>query len=68
MAKKESKKEQIIKEVKEAKENKDIKVKRKKKMTRAEKNRLIMKIAAWFMAIVMCAGVIMSLLSYFIGA
>ena len=60
MAKKEKK-------VKVEKEDKDIKVTRKRKMTRSEKNRLIMKIAAWFMAIVMVVGVVMSFLSYFIG-
>lgn len=58
----------MAKKEKVVKEDKDIKVKRKKKMTRSEKNRLVMKIAAWFMAIVMIAGVIMSLLSYFIAA
>ena len=46
--------------------DKDIKITKKKKMTVVEKNRLVMKIAAWFMVIVMSAGVIMTFLSYFL--
>lgn len=57
MAKKEK-----VKEVKDT----DIKVKRKKKMTRHQKRALFMKIMGWFMAIVMVGGVIASFLSYFI--
>ena len=58
MAKKEN-----VKEVKDT----DIKVKRKKKMTRHQKRALFMKIMGWFMAIVMIGGVIASFLSYFIA-
>lgn len=57
MAKKEN-----VKEVKDT----DIKVKRKKKMTRHQKRALFMKIMGWFMAIVMVGGVIASFLSYFL--
>ena len=58
MAKKEK-----VKEVKDT----DIKVKRKKKMTRHQKRAVFMKIMGWFMAIVMVGGVIASFLSYFIA-
>lgn len=47
-------------------EEKDIKITKKKKMTAVEKNRIIMKIAAWFMVILMSVGVIMTFLSYFL--
>ena len=57
MAKKEN-----VKEIKDT----DIKVKRKKKMTRHQKRALFMKIMGWFMAIVMVGGVIASFLSYFL--
>ena len=57
MAKKEN-----VKEVKDT----DIKIKRKKKMTRHQKRALFMKIMGWFMAIVMVGGVIASFLSYFL--
>ena len=55
-------KRENIKEVKDT----DIKVKRKKKMTRHQKRALFMKIMGWFMAIVMVGGVIASFLSYFL--
>jgi TctA family transporter len=58
-----AKKEKVKEEVK----NTDIKVKRKKKMTRHQKRALFMKIMGWFMAIVMIGGVIASFLSYFIA-
>jgi len=57
------KKEKVKEEVK----NTEIKVKRKKKMTRHQKRALFMKIMGWFMAIVMIGGVIASFLSYFIA-
>ena len=57
MAKKEK-----VKEVKDT----DIKVKRKKKMTRHQKRALFMKIMGWFMAIVMIGGVIASFMAYFL--
>ena len=44
----------------------DIKVKRKKKMTRHQKRALFMKIMGWFMAIVMIGGVIASFMAYFL--
>lgn len=56
------------KEVKEkAVKDTDIKVKKKKKMTRHEKRNLVMKVVAWIMALVMVLGTIASFLSYFIG-
>lgn len=59
MAKKEKRKEEL--------NDTDIKVKRKKKMTRHQKRALFMKIMGWFMAILMVGGVIASFLSYFIS-
>ena len=59
MAKKE-KKEKVFKDT-------DIKVKKKKKMTKHEKRSLVMKVVAWIMALVMVLGTIASFLSYFIG-
>ena len=58
-----AKKEKVKEEVK----NTDIKVKRKKKMTRHQKRALFMKNMGWFMAIVMIGGGIASFLSYFIA-
>lgn len=55
----------MAKEKKE-KATSDIKIK-KKKMTAVQRNRLIMKIAAWIMVIIMVGGVIMTFLSYFIA-
>ena len=60
MAKRE-KKEKTVKDT-------DIQVKKKKKMTRHEKRKLVMKIVGIFMALVMVLGTIASFLSYFIGA
>lgn len=57
----------MAKKVKEEVKETDIKVKRKKKMTRHQKRALFMKIMGWFMAIVMIGGVIASFLSYFIA-
>lgn len=37
----------------------------KKKMTALERNRIIMRIAAWIMVLVMIAGVVMTFLIYF---
>ncbi len=38
----------------------------KKKMSKYKRHQMIMKIAAWVMAIIMIVGVIMSFLVYFI--
>lgn len=39
-----------------------VKVKKeKKKMTRAEKNRLMLKIAGWFMALIMIIGTLVTI-------
>lgn len=56
-----AKKEKVVKDT-------DIKVKKKKKMTRHEKRQMVMKIVGIFMALVMILGTIASFLSYFIGA
>ena len=56
----------MAKKVKEEVKETDIKIKRKKKMTKHQKRALFMKIMGWFMAIVMVGGVIASFLSYFI--
>ena len=45
----------------------DIKVKKRKKMTRYERRNLVMKVVAWIMALVMVLGTVASFLSYFIG-
>lgn len=57
----------MAKEKKEMKDKatSDIKIK-KKKMSAVQRNRLIMKIAAWIMVIIMAGGVFMTFLSYFI--
>ena len=55
----------MAKEKKE-KATSDIKIK-KKKMTTVQKNRLVMKIAAWIMVVIMLGGVLMTFLSYFIA-
>ncbi len=36
--------------------------KRKKKMTRTEKNRLFLKIAGWIMAVIMIVGTLLSII------
>lgn len=41
--------------------------KEKKKMTRIEKNRIIMKIAGWLMFLTMAAGVLISFIIYFVN-
>ena len=57
----------MAKEKKEMKDKatSDIKIK-KRKMSAVQRNRLIMKIAAWIMVIIMAGGVFMTFLSYFI--
>jgi len=42
-------------------EEKEVIKPKKKKMTKLEKNRLIMKIAGWIMAIVMLVGTLISI-------
>lgn len=54
-----------VKKEKKEKATSDIKIK-KKKMSAVQRNRLVMKIAAWIMVIVMAVGVMMTFLSYFI--
>ncbi len=54
------------KEVETKEEKKVTKPTKKKKMTTAQRNRIIMQIAAWLMAIIMILGVIAGLLVYLI--
>ena len=54
MSKKDKKKDEVI-------EEKEVIKPKKKKMTKLEKNRLIMKIAGWIMAIVMLVGTLISI-------
>lgn len=61
--------EKVIQEQKEieAREAKKNTKKPKKKMTAVERQRIILKITGWIMAIVMFAGSIIALFSYLIG-
>ncbi|MBR6949976.1 MAG: hypothetical protein IKH54_07325 [Bacilli bacterium] len=54
-------------ETEEVEEEVVIKPTKKKKMSRVEKNRLIMKIAGWIMAIIMLFGTLMSILGMLIN-
>ena len=40
---------------------------KKRKMTRNDKRRLVMKIVSWFMCLIMVAGVVATFLSFFIN-
>jgi hypothetical protein len=62
--KKMSKKRHI--ETEEVEEEVVTKPTKKKKMSRVEKNRLIMKIAGWIMAIIMLFGTLLSILGMLI--
>jgi cell division protein FtsL len=59
-----SKKNKKVEE--ETKEEKQVIKPKKKKMTRLEKNRIVMKIAGWIMAIVMLFGTLISILGMLI--
>ena len=54
-------------ETEEVEEEVVIKPTKKKKMSRIEKNRLIMKIAGWIMAIIMLLGTLLSILGMLIN-
>ena len=61
-----NKKNKNVKDIEEVTKDKKEVVKKKKKMTTAQKNKIIMQIAAWALAIIMILGVIASFLAYLI--